>query len=101
MQTVVLPPNVCERLYVARDFLWGSKQGERKLHLISWEVVCQPKKCGGLRIRPAIARWTNLAMMSKLAWRLFKEKDHLWARILIRKYRLEDNIWPANIVVRT
>ena len=48
-----------------RDFLWnGGKGGQKKMHLVRWEVLKRPSSDGGLEIRDlGIA---NLAMVGKL-----------------------------------
>jgi len=54
-------------------FLWkGGKSNFKKFHLINWDTVTLPQKSGGLGIRePEVA---NLAMGSKLLWRIVMAK---------------------------
>lgn len=33
------------------QLIWGSSNGGRKMDLVSWEFVCQPRSCGGLGFR--------------------------------------------------
>jgi hypothetical protein len=33
---------------IQREFLWGCRRGQRKVNWIKWDVVCLPKKKGGL-----------------------------------------------------
>jgi len=33
---------------IIRAFWWGHGQGEKKLHLLNWESIYQPKRKGGL-----------------------------------------------------
>lgn len=47
-----------------RRFLWGEKDGERKVHYVAWDQVCLPKECGGLGIRKISL--LNEAALSKL-----------------------------------
>ena len=35
---------------IHRDFLWGGGNLERRIHLVSWGVVCRSKEIGGLGI---------------------------------------------------
>lgn len=40
MQTILLPKGIIRELdKTSRSFLWGEREGERKLHLLSWEQV--------------------------------------------------------------
>ncbi|KAK7859096.1 putative ribonuclease h protein, partial [Quercus suber] len=42
---------VCSKMdFIIRAFWWGHDYGERKLHLINWDRISQPKRMGGLRI---------------------------------------------------
>ena len=43
-----------------------------------------PKKDGGLSIQQAKAK--NIALLAKLNWRLYHEKDALWSKIVLNKY---------------
>ncbi|CAN1177039.1 Putative ribonuclease H protein At1g65750 [Linum perenne] len=85
MQTVLLPNEVCNAIdQKIRSFIWGSLNGERKMHLMNWEKVCQPKECGGLGLRSA--KEMNLAFLMKLTWGMIKAPDSLWASVLRTKY---------------
>ena len=43
-----IPEAVCNKLdAITRAFWWGHNPGERKLHLINWDTICQPKARGG------------------------------------------------------
>ncbi|CAN1805656.1 Putative ribonuclease H protein At1g65750 [Linum perenne] len=85
MQTTLLPVEVCSTIdKKIRDFIWGSSNGERKMHLVNWETVCTPKRQGGLGLRSA--RELNHAYLMKLVWGLIKRPSKLWADLLISKY---------------
>ncbi|CAN1123547.1 Putative ribonuclease H protein At1g65750 [Linum perenne] len=85
MQTTLLPVEVCNTIdKKIRDFIWGSSNGERKMHLVNWETVCSPKRQGGLGLRSA--RELNNAYLMKLVWGLIKKPSELWADLLISKY---------------
>ena len=63
--------------------LWGKLEGRQKLHLVSWDKICQNKKIGGLGLHHI--RNVNLAFMSKLGWG-FINKDKLWVHVLRSRY---------------
>jgi hypothetical protein len=56
---------------IQRSFLWqGIKEG-RKMSLVSWQKVCNPKKAGGLGLRdPTIL---NKVLSAKIWWRWLKD----------------------------
>ena len=85
MQGVALPSHLCEKLdKVNRDFLWGSSLEKRKLHLVGWNKIIRSKAEGGLGLQAARAK--NIALLAKLNWRLYQDKDSIWAKVLLGKY---------------
>jgi ribonuclease HI len=85
MQNVALPIRICSSLdKLNRDFLWGSNDERKKMHMVSWDKMCRPRDLGGLGLYSAKAR--NLALLAKLNWRVMEEPDSLWAKTLIAKY---------------
>ena len=87
MQGVALLVHLCKKLgKISRDFLWGSSSEKRKLHLVGWSKVIKPKEEGGLGIQATRAK--NIALLSKLNWRMYQEKNTSWAKVMINKYCL-------------
>ena len=85
MQGVALPMHVCEKIdKVGQDFIWGSTKDKRKFHLVGWGKFVKSKEEGGLGLQSARAK--NIALLAKLNWRLYQEKEALWARVLLNKY---------------
>ena len=85
MQGEALPIHLCEKSdKINRDFLWVSIREKKKLHLIGWSKIIKPKEEGGLGIQAA--REKNLALLAKLNWRMYKEKEALWANVILKKY---------------
>lgn len=85
MQGVALPMHICEKIdKVNRDFLWGSTKDKRKLHLVDWGKIVKSKEEGGLGLQTARAK--NISLLAKLNWRLYQEKETLWAKVLLNKY---------------
>jgi hypothetical protein len=50
---------------IQREFLWGGRRGRKKVNWVKWEVVCLPKRCGGLGVRDI--RAVNISLLAK--WR--------------------------------
>lgn len=67
-----------------RGFLWGDLMSDKKAHPIAWKTVCTDKKVGDLGIKNL--KRMNLALLTKLGWRMAKERESLWAKILWAKY---------------
>lgn len=52
MQLHKLPSTVTNRIdKIQRNFIWGTTNVKRKLHLISWDVVTEEKEAGGLGLQ--------------------------------------------------
>ena len=67
-----------------RNFLWGASNDRRKVPLVKWDSVCQPKSIGGFGIRKT--KNMNKAFLSKLGWKLEQGDLGLSALILRSKY---------------
>ena len=112
MQTTYLLRLVCASIEkICWSFRWGEFRGVWKVHLVSWDKVCQDKELGGLGLRHA--RDTNLAFMSKLGWGLIHKWDELWVQVLKSRYKCRfdlihhlrtahkgSNIWKGIYVAR-
>lgn len=57
---------------------------ERKFHWCTWNTLCLPKDRGGLGFKRL--RDMNLAMLSKLGWKILNRPDLLWVQIIMSKY---------------
>ena len=91
MQAAALPTHLCDKLdKINRDFLWGSTSEKRRLHLVGWNKIIRLKEEGGLGIQAA--KFKNLALLAKLNWSLNKEKESIWAKVILRKYCLVDRM---------
>lgn len=69
MQCVALPPKILLHIdWLSRNFLWGTSDNKRKIHLVGWKKITKPKKEGGLGLQSAKAK--NIGLLAKLNWRL-------------------------------
>ena len=94
MSCFLLPKTFCNTLHqMCARFWWGSKDGERKIHWMSWEKLCCPKEEGGMGFRDLYAH--NLALLSKQGWRLVKYPNSLVSRLLKAKYFPNSDFWNA------
>jgi hypothetical protein len=67
---------------IQREFLWGGKGGRKKINWVKWEVVCQPKRCGGLGVRDIV----NISLLAKWRWRLLSDDNSLRKEVIKGKY---------------
>lgn len=85
MQSTWLPENVCDRLdKLNRDFLWSNNPLKRKLHLVGWQKVSKPKEARGLGVR--VARVANVALLSKMVWKILRKENTVWQELIQAKY---------------
>lgn len=70
MQYFHIPTNIINKLNrYQRNFLWGTTDIRKKLHLLKWEQITTPTIKGGLSIQNL--RTKNYASLASLAWRTF------------------------------
>lgn len=76
MQCFDLPAKVLTNVdRLSPNFLWGSLENKKKLHLVGWSKITKHKKEGGLGIQAAKAK--NIALLAKLNWCLALEPNSL------------------------
>ena len=52
--------------------------------MVGWNKIVKSKEEGGLGIQEARAK--NIALLSKLNWRMYHEQDALWTKVILYKY---------------
>ena len=71
--------------------LYGGELVSKKVHLLSWDRICQPKKNRGLGIRTAMSY--NNAFIMKLAWNVFINSGALWVEVLKNKNNVSNRVY--------
>ncbi|XP_057443227.1 uncharacterized protein LOC130735144 [Lotus japonicus] len=96
MSCFSLPVGLCNHIEsMISRFWWGSKQGERKIHWVKWDSLCQPKRDGGMGFRSFKA--FNDALLAKQGWRLSTCKDSLVYKCLKARYFPRSNYIDASV----
>ncbi|PKI32035.1 hypothetical protein CRG98_047574 [Punica granatum] len=70
---------------LAQNLIWGHSEERRMVHLVRWEVITQPKECGGLGL--GRLEEYNDALLAKLGCGFLTRPGQLWVRVLMGKYR--------------
>ncbi|XP_026396064.1 uncharacterized protein LOC113290697 [Papaver somniferum] len=84
MGTFKFPNNILNKLTsIEIGFLWGHNSN-RGMNPIGWNKVCKPKEKGGLAIRDL--EKLNLALLTKIAWRICTKSDKLMVQVIRGKY---------------
>lgn len=85
MQIALLPALITREMdKTIRRCVWGSNEGQWKIHLVNWETLCKSKEDGGIGLRRS--EDMNNAILARLGWRLLNNMDALWGRTLLGKY---------------
>ncbi|XP_016192574.1 uncharacterized protein LOC107633463 [Arachis ipaensis] len=74
-------------------FWWTNYGKNRSIHWKSWTKMTRSKLNGGLGFKDFECQ--NTALLAKQAWRLLKEEDAIWARILKAIYYPNCSLWEA------
>ena len=64
--------------------LWNDFEGNRKLHLANWHLVCMKKEHGGLGV-PNL-RDVNLCLLGNWVKRYIMDEGKIWRNIVDKKY---------------
>ena len=73
----VIPRKVRITLEIIQmEFLQGDMEERRKIHLLSWLVICKDKKHGGLGLRHL--EGLNQALLGKWLWKFSLKRESFW-----------------------
>ena len=87
MCTIKLHPKVVEHLDKLRCYcLWAknSDDGVKNISLAAWELVCRPKRCGGLGVIDI--KTQNVALLLKHMFKFYNHADVPWVELIWNTY---------------
>lgn len=91
MQSMVIPKGVCDEIeHIARQFIWGSISGQKKLALVGWGNMCQPRAREGLGF--CHLQDQNISFLTKIGFNLITKDEAIWVRVLRLKYGWKEKI---------
>ena len=90
------PKRLCSEIdSLMRNFWWGHKHKEKRIHWMKCEKMGSPKTQGCLGFRDF--HCFNKALLAKQIWRLWKNPNSLIARIMKAKYHPNDLVLEATL----
>jgi hypothetical protein len=85
--TLKLPPGLTKQFYrIIGQCLWRDFSGEPKQSLAAWEMVCLPKKCGGLGV--VNFQKQNAALLIKFLDKFYNKAELPWVQLIWSEYYL-------------
>ncbi|XP_028775038.1 uncharacterized protein LOC114731914 [Neltuma alba] len=84
---------------IQRDFIWNNNENKRKLHAVSWDVLCTSKEKGGYRLKDMTVM--NDALLGRIRWNLIAKPDNLCLKVLSGKYGRSVNLRRECVVKTT
>ncbi|XP_058783591.1 uncharacterized protein LOC131658300 [Vicia villosa] len=96
MSCYKIPTGVCEeKERMLARFWWGAKNGERKIHWMSWERMSKAKGMGGMGFK-GISDF-NTSLLGKHYWRLMKEETSLLSEVWKGRYYPNCKVQEAGV----
>ena len=94
MHLFLFPKSICKSMSAdIANFWWGNSDDKKKTHWLAWSKLCKNKDEGGLNFRDFYG--FNLSLLAKQVWRLLRNPNALWARILKAKYFSDCHLFVA------
>ncbi|XP_026447095.1 uncharacterized protein LOC113347631 [Papaver somniferum] len=77
-----IPKPICNDINaIQRDFFWNKEEYKSKgFYYFAWDAVNKPKELGGMGFKNM--EIFNMAMLTKIAWRLVSEPNSLWSNTM-------------------
>ncbi|KAF3789188.1 putative ribonuclease H protein [Nymphaea thermarum] len=72
------------------NFLWGSLETRKGVHLVAWKTICRPVLEGGVGLK-RLDEW-NKACIGRITLRLCQDDAH-WANFIKKKYLSFHSLW--------
>ncbi|CAL9021650.1 unnamed protein product [Prunus brigantina] len=95
MSCFQIPRSLCDDIQqVMAKYWWGGNEDKRKIHWMSWNRLCKPKREGGMGFRNLYA--FNMALLAKQVWRIYHQPHSLLARVLKARYHKDCTILEAS-----
>lgn len=99
MQSTKIPTSVLTKIEQScKHFIWSGNAEQRKLNLIRWDTLCQPKSCGGLGLKDL--SHMNMALLMKIGWGLVNSPNTFWVQVLASKYKVDTTDLPSSLQTR-
>ncbi|CAL8989562.1 unnamed protein product [Prunus brigantina] len=99
MSCFLMPSSLCKAINadLAR-FWWGHNEEKNKIHWLSWDKLSFSKAVGGIGFRDLSI--FNKALLAKQCWRILKNPEALWVKILKARYFPFTGLFDAKKGVR-
>lgn len=92
--TAKIPQGVVKKLTsIIRSFFWGKQVGDRYLAYLARDTIMAPTRLGGLGIRDL--ERMNDSLLMKALWKVAKEEEALWVKIIRAKYLPKSELWSS------
>lgn len=90
MQYIFLPSKIHNLINrTQRNYIWETTMTKKRMHMVNWDTVTQPKHLGGLGMQKSNIK--NETLLCSLSWRLHSNLSFLWANIVTQKYNVHHN----------
>ena len=76
-----------------RKFWWGYSGGNRKIHWVKWDRLCEAKEVGGMGFKE-IEKFNN-ALLAKQVWRMINNPESLCHRVFKARFFPDCSILEA------
>ncbi|KAF3775498.1 putative ribonuclease H protein [Nymphaea thermarum] len=87
----ILPKSIQHKLEATMaNFLWGSQESRKGVHLVAWKTLCRPVLEGGVGLK-LLADW-NKACISRITLHICQDEAS-WASFIKKKYLAFHSLW--------